>query len=681
MLSFLLNNNPFVLSQDTTVRLEWNNPALHTDKLPGDIGIDISIPVNDNNRMLLGNPGRFEKATSKNSREFSGFEIRYGGVLLMIGTLIIQNANEDSYSGWLRSSIGNLAEIHREKFIYDSISFNEEKIFINKSNYDPDSDEYGCPQVLNTYFFKDKGQTTQASRYLPNPNYNKWIWEFPIFKKDEREYRWQLVKTEDYTEAFMQRSGCIVNKKNIDGTIRTPDTNSKADPENIRDNLDVAVVSPMLFLSYVLKTIFKDAGFYVDENFILDNDDLKRLIIYHNYDITEIRHTEDFNVSYSDKYSMQVDDILIDYQTEPVSVGFLIDSVYRKVNKFYYKKLLPQIKLGDFLLSTMNNINVFPFFRRERNIVDIIDRESILTQKAINIDEYMIGQWNMAAETDSTLKFLNQIDSDDFVFSEIWLDISEYRDKEKEPVDLWTALANIENPEIDEIRFVKESNGYAQYKLWLNEWDSEETGDQVQEKFIGWDLLTKGFQNAYFNYGKETELEIKTEFSSLFGEQLPYTKQRGNMQSEQFEFETFSPRLLFYNANNDASYKTENLSLDFEDSEIGLLKKRWNLWARFLSTKQEVSRNADFPLNALIYVVNNIYKKYRSQEGEFIIDSISTEFGINRISISEMKAYKINYSPKTYSLTDMWQLNDIIKVDDMIDFDGLERYYPMVVNF
>ena len=121
MLAFYLNNKPFAVDSADSVRLTWRNPACNIKEFPGDIGLGIEIPVNDINRELLGNPERFERYAENNIREFTGFEIRYGGVLLMQGTLVINSASEEKYLAWLRSDIGNIGKENSSELIRELV--------------------------------------------------------------------------------------------------------------------------------------------------------------------------------------------------------------------------------------------------------------------------------------------------------------------------------------------------------------------------------------------------------------------------------------------------------------------------------------------------------------------------------------------------------------------------------
>jgi hypothetical protein len=678
MLTFTVNNEALIVGTDASVRFTWYNPAFNTEEFPGDVGLNISIPVNDRNRMLLGNPGRFERYTTGIKREFENFEIRYSGVLLMAGTFIMQSANKEQYSGWLRSSIGNIGKEHREKNIYDSISFNQDKSFVNKANYDPDTDEYACPKIFNPDFFKDKGEKTTVERKVLNPNYSP-FWGGVTFwtSKDNHKFIYESEEVEDLTEAHRRTAAWFVNAQNEDGTILNPDSFTAANAFSIAKYLEVAPISPMLFLNYVLKTIFKDAGYYLDNNFLADNADLKKLIIYNNFDITNITYADDGSMIWQ-VYDWHDGDANVDFHK---AIGMKVKNVYRNTNgKFYYKTLLPKINLKNFLLGTGNLLNVFTFFRPGRKITDIIDRETILSGTYIDIEKFITGFWEIGEEINSTLKFTFEHDSNDMQFQEKWVNIDDYRDNEREAVDTWDDLESISNPVMGEIRHIKDQNIYVQYKLWVNEVVDQVSGDTTEEKFVGWGHLARGFQNGYYNYGKETEKKIDTKFSTIAGEQTAVVSQKGNIRSELFTYENFSPRLMFYLGNNQARYETDNVALDWEKENKGLLTQRWPRWSRFLSTCLPVSCEANFPMYALDHVIKNIYSKFRAKEGEFLIESIETEFRINEIGTTSIKGYKSNYSPKEISLTESWYLNDIIWIDQPFGSDGMEQFYPLILN-
>jgi len=610
------------LNLNTSVRITWLNPACMFDDFPGDVGMGIDIPVNENNKALLGNPERFEKYNDDTIREFPNFEIRYAGYLLLEGTLIIPDASQEVYNCWLRSEVGNLGKKHREKYIYDIDKFKEENTFVNKADYNPLTDPYGCPAIFNPEFFYDKGRKIPTTIMIANPDYYEGSLR-DAFITDEGE-------TEALSESFRRTAAYFVNSLNPDSTVKT--STSSADIKYFEKTLDVFVVSPMLFLNYIIEQLLKDASFFIENNFITDNEDLKKLILYGNYDITKM------------SYAVPLIDMhVVDWFDGTTAQNYIkiISTITRDYSAtFKYKDLLPKITLKDFILSIQNALNVC-FHFRHLGKVDIIDRESIITGDVIDLSKYMLNTWEMGERKNLTLKFAFTHDNDDTFFKERWTDIDDRREDEGEPIDDWTDLDNIIAPLIGEVRYLKKQNLYVQYALIQETIPGTETTSEFTQDCLGWEHLSMGFQNGFYNPDKDEEETIETKFSTLFGEQTVFTHHRGNINSMKFAYQNFTPRLLFYHGNNKASFETDNLSLDWEKINTGLLEKRFPKWSRFWSSRQPVTGKAQLPLNVLDNIVRNITKKQRSNEGEFIVEKIETSFSINKIGVTNITGFKI----------------------------------------
>jgi hypothetical protein len=629
MLTFSLNNQFLLLSQETSIRLTWHNPACFFESVPGDTGLGIDIPVNDHNRTYLGNPERFQKKIAASTREFKNFEIRYSGSLLLKGSLIIQKANAEAYSGWLRSDVGNLGKEHREKFIYDIAPFNTNISFVNKGNYDPLSDPYGCPTIFNPEFFYDKGRKLTLTRKVPNPEYVDLGWFKDLFKEQQPAYLEEPYETEALTEAFRITGLWQVNALNPDNTVQAQI--GSAVSSRIQTDLPVNVVSPMLFLNFILKTLLADANFYIDKNFIADDPDLSKLILYSNFDISNLS----FQLG-SINYTFQFNNDL----SIPFSYSNVVDYIVRNYSgTFKYKDLLPKIKLADFFLSVQNLLNVFFFFRMNSK-VDIIDRESLFTEPYIDIQNFIVNEWTIEEQKNSTLKFTFDHDQNDTVFSEQWTDIEDFRADIIGTRETWDDLRYFINLKVGDIIYLTAHNVYVKYS-WIQKVEVDKNnGQEIHTDTLGWEQVAIGYQNGFYKYGREEEETIETKFSTLMGDN-PISYQRGNVNAMKYAYQSFSPRLLFYHGNNRASNKTDNLMLDWEKQDIGLLKKRFSKWNHFWANRLPVTCEADFPLNMLTHVLSNIYKRHRTQEGEFFIEKIETNFNLNSIGVSKITAFKI----------------------------------------
>ncbi len=679
MLAFYIDNKPFLLDESASVTAEWVNPAWNFKEFPGDVALNVSIPYNPQNRMLLGNIERYEKRRSGAASEFPRFRAEFKGFLIISGTLVITDANsDDGYSGWCRSEVGNIGKEYREKYITDSLSFAEEKQFVNKTNYVPGIDEYDCPKVYNPDFFSEKGVDIKLEKKIKNPNHIPADWQW---NEDESILDEETIpkgeEVEDLTAAFYQSAGWIVNDRDAGGLVKVP-------TEKLEDVLGKEVletklyaISPMLFLNHFLDLVFRDAKFPIGFNFLKTHADLKRLLIYNNFTIVHSNYVTVTTI-WENKITHLGNIEVIPNHGIYQKIGVLY---FDAVTTFALKNLVPKVQLSEFLLSVQNLANVF-FFppRRHLRTMDVIDRESIFTLPAIDISAYMVGRWKLGEKNDSTLKFTFEHDSNDTYFQDGWENLDDSRDKEGEPVDEWDDLKLIEKPRMGEIRFIKNSNTYAQYRVIVVEEDTQ--GREEKTRGLGWELASKGFQNGYFNYGQEEIDDIKTKFSTLEGEEICIAEQKGNTSDEHFEYETFSPRLLFSLGNGQAKYETENLRLDWEYPEKGLLAKRWPNTARFWCQRMPVERNAELPLNALDYMVRNIYRRFQSDEGVFVVDKLRTTFRLHQVGATAISGYQVDFAPKVYTLSDVWNIGDIIWLDEDFDFDGdlgIWEKFPLVL--
>ena len=113
------NNIPIPVPASFSLRLEWINPFCHFSEIPGNAALGLEIEVNEYTRAIFGNPERFEKYSKVSARKFPGFSIRKQGMLLEAGSLVITNANNETYSAWLQSEKGVMGEAQRDKFIPD----------------------------------------------------------------------------------------------------------------------------------------------------------------------------------------------------------------------------------------------------------------------------------------------------------------------------------------------------------------------------------------------------------------------------------------------------------------------------------------------------------------------------------------------------------------------------------
>jgi hypothetical protein len=489
-----------------------------------------------------------------------------------------------------------IAKEYREKNINELSVFPILNSFENKTSYPPAENNFCFPTVWNPNFFEGIGKN------MPDE-------EIGVL-----DYRFRMGESAGY-----------VNAKNSDGTVRAP--YSQANIATHPETLDIAAVCPMLYVNYVLKALLKGAGIEINNlnNFLATSLSLSDLAIYSNYDITRMTYAtqhlwnllfwvDENDVKGNAKY---FDVITRDY-----------------LQSFSYQSLLPKISFKDFVLSVQNITNTFIFFTSSRE-ADILCREFILSANSNDIDKYRVGDWIIGQKENKTIKFQYEPDNDDLIFSEKFKSIDDRRKDIGEPVDDWTALENIANPAFGEIRYLKLLDIYAEYKF-VEKIEVNQNNEEVKTNCLGWEHLSIGCQNGFYNYGKDESKTIESKMSavysgvSMFG--LPVAKQRGNMGSMKYSFQNTAPRFIA------ASNFWQTLQWE---GPTGIMARRYAVTAPFLSSLQQVTCDFAFPANALDFIIRKLAYKFRTIEGEFLIEKMETQFSYNSISDTTITGYKV----------------------------------------
>ena len=640
MLTLSLENNVIPLPADFSMELVVNSPFCSFDKIPFSYSVDVSIPINEYTAPILGHPDRLTKRRLINDQKFPGFEVRFDGVLLLAGTLKINGVQNGNYDCTIIDPSGVLSEEQQNKSILDIAKFSEEIAWVNSANYDADNSPYCCFPVNNSNFFKDKGVE------IEKPD-TQWV-------HDEKKNTWKLedvtVKTGLLTWLFKKTTGAQVNAKGTDGTIlleaNTIDATNLVYKTNTYSNGKITVVSPFFFLNWVIKEVLKENLFFALENYIETHDDLKNICIYNNFDITKM----DFTVS-TDYDWVRVGFNLATYDpdlTTGIGSGdyFEIAKTFNKYVRSYqstFKPLfsLPKMTVGELLVSTENLFNVIFDFRPDRKY-RILSRENILKATPIDIDKYVVGSWEISEKKDLALSFKRDIENNDLIFSEKYTDLTDRKVDIKEPVATWEELLAVANPQEGDIRCIKASQQYAEYKWYTPETVDDTTLNYTTTDVLGWVVISIGFQNGWFNFGKDEEEKIESKFGVVYGfGSVLSVLQQGNMNAWKAKSQAFSPRLMIYRGNNTGGPETDTLSLDYEKEEIGILPKLWKNTMSFMSSRLPVERRFDFSVNILKYIIYNKCRKYSTAEGSFIPDEIRCTLYIDHISETTIKGYKV----------------------------------------
>ena len=623
--------------------MKWVNPACYFNKVPGDRGMGLSISVNDHTRKTFGNPERFEKLRDANDRKFPGLEARFSGQLLISGTFIVTNANSQTYSGYIESNLGVLGDEQREKNINEHEVFKQPLVFVNKTSWSPEIDPYAFPWVWNKMFYDEKGKIIRVYVNEFDEPVNLTKEEFDQAIEDGKDVKEMDISLLRYSHMFSSGVYGLVNHKdNETGLIKTVNSEWFFNYSNQDyDSFKTFVVSPFFYVSYVLKQILRNNHFFIKNSYVDTDPDWKLLILFNNYDITPLSYqmgTVEINVPAVDINSNVITS-LPSYSWKGKTVISLKREEANGVN-ILPKNHLPKISLKDYILSIQNLTNSCYHFKAD-NSVDNIDREAILKGEAFDLDKYFIKDWVIGDKKDLALKFTMKHDDNDNVFADGYTDLDDRRDDIKGSVDYFDKLDDINDPEVGDIYFCKLENIYVEYKYVSETTTDPLDGQEREYDILGWKEISIGFQNAYYNYGKDEEEEIPINFSTLQTKNLflpvAYAEQQGNVAGIKNVFTDFSPRVFFDNSSN----QTNNISLDLGNDSKGIIAKRYKLWAPFWANRLEVEGELDLPLNILLYIRDHITKKYRTRQGEFIFEYMECTFQGNKMSTTTFPGFKV----------------------------------------
>lgn len=650
MYTLTIDNYQLILDPDFGVPLLYKNPCWCFNEIPAPLVPDVTIPDNDVNRNRLGHPGRFAKMAKSNDRKFKKAELRWGGYLLIYGTLIITSASQNGYSGYIQSQLRSLSDLQREKLISDHHLLGE-LTFQNKPDYNPLIDLYCTIRLQNAGFWIDKGELEEWTKVTQNGDGTT------TSQETEREI---------LTRKFEETVEYLVN-------YPTPSGVKTEAGEN-----EVVVVSPYPFLSRLIELLLQENKFFIRNNYLDENEILRTLCLYNNISICKPEQvTQTIETTLWDKFHIQTS------YAGTVAYVYQVESQLWTTENFKLNKLLPKIKLNELLLSVQNLTNTF-LHPTGIDDVDIIDRESLFDIAPFDLSPYRVSGWLPGTRHNKILKFGFQHDSDDQEFNENFTDITSREEDIKDPVVVYADLAALypepaEGPAIGEIRLVASEKMYYEYRQEL-----------VDEKnVLMWAPLTIDIQDYKYNTtGDETE-EIKTLFSTLrmHDNGYPVAYQKGNNSQFSQYVENFTPRLMFYNGNNTGgSAATSGLSMNWQS----LIESRYRRTAPFYANALPVEADFRFPGNIFYKVLNEIYKPFLDKDGSFFIKEMQVNDSNNQFISATLIVFKnednvfesttnavdgggehagVTFTPKFVGVTESgWPI--------LVDAAGLQRPMP-----
>jgi hypothetical protein len=585
------------LPVDFTFELTKVSQLFSFDKLRGDYVPSIAFPDTEHNRNILNHPNRFELKRN-GLKEYSGFELRLNGYLLLAGTLVI----DDQFSGYVRGAIGNLGASQEDKLITDA-DLPTNQTFNNKTSFNPADDDYCAPLLQNPDFFKDIGTVKQFKYHAD---------------KDEPTFEEGLLQ--HYHRMF---SYSINGRTN--NIVSIPSDNLSMDGNNVADfpAQKTNVVTPMLYLFPLIERILKTLKFFKSTSEIDANTELMRLVIYNNYNIVNLGTVNELLTGEGGNISLD---------SENYNNTWWITYCTQSLLTFDYARLLPRITLKELLLSVQNLLNIVFIF--DGNRYRIKDREGVITGPCTDVNNYFIDKWILKKKSSSILKFTTTHDSNDYYFATYYQDLTERQGDFGNDVATYADLEAIVNPPVGQLRRVLDQQRIYEF--------SEvpfvtESGEELNT--LRWHFVSVDFQPVKYNPGNTAgdTLEINTTASTVPFSATGQVRQHGKLSLRKNTESGFALRLIFDQANVGKNNST-NYYLNWS-YDNNLIATRWVRTAAWLANREAIEGYFRFPVN--IYANLDINKKWRTRHGEFIVDRMVTRFSHSGIGETKIEGVKV----------------------------------------
>jgi hypothetical protein len=123
---------------------------------------------------------------------------------------------------------------------------------------------------------------------------------------------------------------------------------------------------------------------------------------------------------------------------------------------------------------------------------------------------------------------------------------------------------------------------------------------------------------------------------------MAIVRQKGNTNAWKDAKTDFSPRLLIQHSGTSGAHELDDFSFEYEKQGIGILPSYWKNWNRFWANRLPVAASFDLPVSVLRYMIENICQKYRTREGEFLIEEMRTSVSVHTLKATQIKGYKVD---------------------------------------
>jgi hypothetical protein len=523
--------------------------ALFQKSLDSGYVYDLQFPETDNNKKNLINfANRLETINQCQEPVIESF---YNGLKLFEGPFIY-SGGKNKLRGSVGVGQGNFLYQAKNKFLHD-IDFGK-RIFFNEAS------------ALSTFNYYAKYNKT-----YPDENLNFALPYLP-------------GKTDSYLP------------NGITGFLNK-DTFNKWDPVNetytIDSGGDKGVLVPMLYLSFVLKTLFNNLGYDLTDDFFSPDPILNNLIIFNTVNANGGIPTIDGKPGY-----------------------------YSDITNIIHNRHLPNVLIGDFIKSLQNMLNARFFFNHMDKSVRIKNADEIISSpEYIDLSSKILKDRELDTNTIKGFSLNLTSDDSDTVFK-----------AQKDHEEIMMKLFGGSVPTYSDLpeSLFKYSIYYVldEEKLYVWEYSSETWTESQPFSF-----LTK-----YFKLPED--LKIESRFSSLYQYSNIHTASFANPAIDYLDI---TPRLLFYKGYFDysgssypyAKYSNGLYTLRPES----LYLKFWKKYFDFLSNTKIVKFSAI--LSAADIKNFDFSKKYRINRIEYLVKEIKIPISEREIGVATMKCWKV----------------------------------------
>jgi len=333
------------LPEDIQLQMTLNNPWVDkSTSIKASVSFPFTLPATPRNVKKLNHPYRINQKPGS-SKIIENVTIGYDNTVLYTGVLLITDATERA----IEVSFGVGASNFYSRIADTTLPELFEDTTITFSNTDETAfDDLLIQSVL---------ETADTKEFVCAPFFN---WRF--YNDD--------ITTSYITEPFQNYL-----EKDVAGAYSF----SSAD----------SIMTPFLYMKYVIETMATLLGFDVKANFLVTDTEFKTLIVYNNYD--------------ANGYDLP-DNII------PV------------------KELLPAMKIEDFITSTQNLLNVYFDFNLRNNNINVVDIEQLIvspeyTDWTVGAEAYPVISYEVAKNGYTLEHAIDNNDSIGSTFSQLEEDV------------------------------------------------------------------------------------------------------------------------------------------------------------------------------------------------------------------------------------------------------------------